>query len=91
MGSEVYPDVGMTNVMVWNSAHVLLFVNSLNAAHVAMVARCFDQLLFTSFSLVYSVLPLSRGVAVKRRGIAGSSRGDITCVLILLRELTEIR
>ena len=38
MGSEVYPDVGMTNVMVWNSAHELLFVNRLNAAHVAMVA-----------------------------------------------------
>jgi hypothetical protein len=77
MGSEVYPDVGMTNVMVWNSAHELLFVNRLNAAHVAMVARCFDQLLFTSFSLVYSVLPLSRGVAVKRWGIAGSSTGRV--------------
>jgi hypothetical protein len=39
MGSEVYPDVGVTNVMGWNAAHVLLFVNSLNVAHVAMVAR----------------------------------------------------
>jgi len=67
MGSEVYPDVGVTNVMVWNSAHVLLFVNSMNAAHVAMVERCFDQGLFTSFSLVYTGLPPSKGVAVKRR------------------------
>ena len=38
-GIEVYPDVGVTNVMGWNAAHVLLFVNSLNVAHVAMVAR----------------------------------------------------
>ena len=67
MGSEVYPDVGMTNVMAWNSAHVLLFVNSLNAAHVAMVARCCEQGLFTSCSLVYTGLPLSKGVAVTRR------------------------
>jgi hypothetical protein len=52
MGSEVYPDVGVTNVMVRNATHGLLFVNSLNAAHVAMVARCCDQGLVTSFSLV---------------------------------------
>ena len=64
MGSEVYPDVGVTNVMGWNAAHVLLFVNSLNAAHVAMVARCCDQGLFTSFSLVYTRLPLPIDVAV---------------------------
>src|SRR5260370_11915203 len=59
MGSEVYPDVGMTNVMVWNSAHELLLVNRLNAAHVAMVARCFDQPLFTR-SLRLATIPSRR-------------------------------
>ena len=67
MGSEVYPDVDVTNVMVVILVPLLPFVNGLNAAHVAMVARCSDQGLFTSCSLVYTGLPLSKGVAVTRR------------------------